>query len=341
MNNITLSMMSAEELASRLDALVSDERQWQVEFLRHLAELDRRQLHVTLGYPSLFAYCTQALRLTNASAFRRTTAARLMTRFPVIAAFLQSRRLCLTTLCLLKDVLDEANHAVLLERAAGRTEAEVKVLVATLRPQPAPSEMIRKLPDPQRPPPPQPEPVSGPEVAHANATPAAPPPRRAVDVKPISAELHVVRLTVTREFLDELDAVRDALSHKIPGRQLDLVLRECLRVTLDVLGRRKLGAPTERAKPIPETTGRTLPTELRRRVWARDAGQCTFVGTGGKRCGARHQLEFHHVMPYARGGSATEGNVTLLCKMHNQHQARADFGDEHMAQFDGRQTTLW
>jgi hypothetical protein len=138
--------LESRVLARRIDELVSSERTVICELLVHLAELERRSLHVELGYPSVFSYCTDRLRLPKASAFRRSTAARLMARFPEILPYLRSGQLCLTTLCALRDVLQPGASADLLARAAGKTEKQVEILVATLMPQPALPDSIRKRP---------------------------------------------------------------------------------------------------------------------------------------------------------------------------------------------------
>ena len=144
----SLSELSSDALTTRLAELRGTERITLVEFLWCLAEMDRRKTHLDLGYPSLFAYCTDALRLPKASAFRRTTSARLLARFPVAAEYLTDGRLCLTTFVLLKDVLQPENHRELLDRTAGKTEEQVQVLVASLRPRPEVMASIRRLPSP-------------------------------------------------------------------------------------------------------------------------------------------------------------------------------------------------
>jgi hypothetical protein len=70
--------------------------------------------------------------------------------------------------------------------------------------------------------------------------------------------------------------------------------------------------------------------EVKRAVWERDGGRCTFVGTGGKRCDARAPLEFDHVDPLARGGQATVDGIRLLCRAHNQYAADRVLGSEFM-----------
>jgi hypothetical protein len=52
----------------------------------------------------------------------------------------------LPTLVELRDVLDEPHLVEILNRAAGRTEEQVEELVAALRPQPIPTDLLRRLP---------------------------------------------------------------------------------------------------------------------------------------------------------------------------------------------------
>jgi 5-methylcytosine-specific restriction endonuclease McrA len=55
-------------------------------------------------------------------------------------------------------------------------------------------------------------------------------------------------------------------------------------------------------------------------VWARDGGQCAFVGTAG-RCTERGFLEYHHVIPFADGGETNVSNLELRCRAHNAFEA--------------------
>ena len=75
---------------------------------------------------------------------------------------------------------------------------------------------------------------------------------------------------------------------------------------------------------------RVRPASVKRAVWTRDRGCCAFEGAEG-RCGERGFLEFHHVVPYADGGAATEENVQLRCRVHNQYEAETVFGHHERA----------
>ena len=75
-------------------------------------------------------------------------------------------------------------------------------------------------------------------------------------------------------------------------------------------------------------TGRTIPAAVKRAVWQRDRGRCSYVDrTSGRRCGSQHLLQIDHVVPYARGGAAEPNNLRLLCAAHHRHRhAGAGFG---------------
>ncbi len=80
------------------------------------------------------------------------------------------------------------------------------------------------------------------------------------------------------------------------------------------------------APPQPRVRSRAIPVAVRRQVWERDRGCCSYVDRGsGRRCGSRHLLEIDHVVPYALGGSAEPDNLRLLCAAHHRyrHAARA------------------
>jgi 5-methylcytosine-specific restriction endonuclease McrA len=313
-----LEAVSDGHLTARLYELRSQERALLVEFLRYLAELDRRRLYLEAGYPSLFAFCTEYLGLTSSSAFRRTTAARLLARFPVVATYLADGRLCLTTLVELRDVLEESRLDEVLGRAAGRTEQQVKELVAAMRPRPAPPEMLRRLPTPT-----------------ANDNTAVP--QRTVRPEPISEDLRVLRMTVTREFVADLEAVKAALSHQIWDGNIAQLLHQCMRMTLETCERRRRGSG--KARDTGASRSRYVPAAIRDQVWRRDEGQCAFVSTDGHRCRSTHQVELHHLVAFARGGMSSLENLSLRCRKHNAFHAEQDFGAAHIEL--ARQGSLW
>ena len=325
----SLADLPTGALTARLYEIRKAERGLLVEFLTYLGELDRRRTYLELGFPSLFAFLTDHLGYTRSAAFRRSTAARLVVRFPVLCDPLADGRLCLTTLVELRDVLDAERLDEIVARAAGRTEDEVRQLVAALQPRPEPMDLLRRLPPSSPRQAPEPAPVPAPALPPA----AAPRPAR---VEPISEERHVLRVTVGREFVADLAAVRAALSQVVPDGNLERILHECLRRTLVQITRRQRGGERAGAGGKRPPKGRTIPAAVRRAVWKRDEGRCAFVGSDGHRCGSTHQLEYHHVRAFAAGGDASESNIQLCCSSHNGFIAERELGAEHVRLARGR-----
>jgi hypothetical protein len=82
-------------------------------------------------------------------------------------------------------------------------------------------------------------------------------------------------------------------------------------------------------------SGRHIPAALKRAVWERDQGRCTFVDSRGFRCGETGWLEFHHEQSFAKDGPMTLENLALRCRPHNDLAAERDFGREHMRRKKG------
>ena len=94
------------------------------------------------------------------------------------------------------------------------------------------------------------------------------------------------------------------------------------------LERRKFAATSRPHQAPGRASGdpRHIPAALKRAVWERDLGRCTFVSERGERCPAHSRLEFDHADPVARGGRATVENLRLRCRAHNQFAAERMFG---------------
>src|SRR5258708_40301283 len=110
--------MDARAIADRLRVLACEERQLKVQLIELLGPFDEERLYLELGYPSCCAFLTQALGFSNASAYRRITAARLLRKLPTVVEWISSGRVSLTKLGALKDVLTVENHRELLDQAS-------------------------------------------------------------------------------------------------------------------------------------------------------------------------------------------------------------------------------
>ena len=68
-------------------------------------------------------------------------------------------------------------------------------------------------------------------------------------------------------------------------------------------------------------SGRAISAGVRRQVWQRDGGRCSYVDPQtGRRCNSTHLIEIDHIVPHALGGAADPGNLRLLCGAHHRHR---------------------
>jgi len=142
--------LSDPELLAQTQAFAEQEREATAELVAHLAVLEvRPAAHAAVGYGSLFAYCTEALRLSEDAACTRIAAARWCRLFPVIADLMAAGSLSLTAVRLLGPHLTPENHEAVLARALGRPCKAVEALVAELNPQPDLAGSVRRLPRPR------------------------------------------------------------------------------------------------------------------------------------------------------------------------------------------------
>jgi hypothetical protein len=148
----TAVALSDPDLLARIPVLAAHERTATAELVAHLAALRLRpSLYAAQGYGSLFAYCRQALRLSEDAASNRIHAARACLKFPLILDLLAAGELSLSAVRMLRPHLTLENHERVLAGARNARRADILRLVAELAPRPDVAASIRKLPLPRQP----------------------------------------------------------------------------------------------------------------------------------------------------------------------------------------------
>ena len=176
-------------------------------------------------------------------------------------------------------------------------------------------------------------PVSGSAVHPANL------PKTRDDAEPLTGELRRLHVTVSKRFLEKLAKARDALSHSHPDASTEAVLEAALDLLLVKKDGQKGLVKKPRTTPArPSGRPRHIPAEVKRAVWARDAGRCQWPVESGGICGSTRLLDLDHVVPVARGGTSSVENLRVVCRCHNQLAASRIFGEAWMERFtaDGR-----
>ncbi len=347
----SLAGLSNRDLLTRVKALVLKERSTTLEILVHLNEVERRKLHLSLGYPSLFEYCTRALGYSSSAAGRRIHAARCVREFPEVYELLAKNAVTLVTISLVASILNDSNKTELLGRIRYKSQREVEAIAATYRPPVFFRDRARPVC------------VAVPETEEKAAvnsgqrgpiTPSAgsekTPNSVGVDDQPEAPALRLeqkllVQFLASESFMKKFEEAKALLSNQLPNASYEAVLGRALDELLrshspkEKQQRREKRKHASRPKNTPEKTEpmRHIPAATRDAVFTRDQGRCTFVGSTGKRCEATHYLQIDHIVPFARGGTSTIDNLRLLCAKHNKTEAEREFGAQTMRRFHTRE----
>jgi len=347
MDPFATSHFSHDALLHDLKTLDGQDRRTAAVQLSRIAEFQKRGLFLREGYPSMHAYCVHGLHWCEGTASRRIYAARAARRFPVLFDAVADGRLHLTAVLMLAKHLTSGNVDELVAAATHKSKTEIEQLIADRFPQPDLPEVLQTIAPPQ-PIPTTAAPQSGqysPENADAvipPVRPSAPEPTRQYspentesralrpELKPLSPQRFGFQCTFDQETHELFQDLRALMSHEIPTGEMALVIKGAFKLAKAELLKRKCAATDRPGQSRGCTSARHVPAAVKRAVWERDGGQCTFVSESGRRCEERAWLEYDHAEPVARGGEATVENVRLLCRAHNQHAAERTFGAEFM-----------
>jgi hypothetical protein len=360
--------LSDDALELRLRKLLAAGARTEALVVAHLAEVECRRLHVRSGYRSLFEYCLVALGFSEFEAVFRISAARTTRNFPLAFELLERGELHLSGLHLLRSHLTPDNHVELLGAARLKSKRDIEKLIAARFPRPGIPANVRPfarmeplssgryrlelmIDEPLK----EKLERACDRLSHVNPSrDLARVLDRALDA--LMRQLDKGRLGKPRldagaagppghdvagaaagsggeGIADQETAAGDdanmagivAPSEK--GAELEGMLTTTPSSNVEVEASENI-APLRKG---PAAARSHIPWRVARAVAERDEHRCTFVSSGGIRCGARGFLQLHHEQPWARGGADTIDNLRLLCAAHNALLAEQDFGREVVA----------
>ena len=171
-------------------------------------------------------------------------------------------------------------------------------------------------------------------------------------VAPLSPDTYKVQFTSSKAFKEKLRRAQDLLRHRIPDGNIATVMETALDLLIEqvtkerfAVGRKPRSKPAAPAapaddappaesdapKPPPElVVSRHIPDAIKRAVYERDGGRCTFADHQGNRCPETGGLEFDHMDGFAVTGKHDVDRIRLLCRPHNQYEAERRYGRAFM-----------
>ena len=330
-----LKTLNDTHLIDSTEKVVTTLRRVDLALLEHLAEIEARELHLKSGYSSLFKMCTEKFRLSEASAYRRVAASRLLRKYPLVKAHLAAGDVSMCTLAAVAgrigELTSEVQRLELLTAIAGKSKSQVDELLA--RSSACGTTKKRDVIRPVR--------AAQYQLPLSSASTGIPNQNPSKGLSPAlqlgggTAEVSFrIAFTASSAFRDKFQKARDLLKHKKPNGSIEAVLEEALDC---LLKSRDLDQKKPRKAAVSVTSPRYIPTTVKRHVIARDSGQCTFTSTDGRRCDQKAGLEFEHRVPFAHGGSSADyQNIELLCRSHNAWRARQIFSKSRQLSGPGK-----
>jgi 5-methylcytosine-specific restriction endonuclease McrA len=290
-----------------------------MKVLQLLREVEADQHYLAMGYPTLFEFAINELGYSAGSAHRRIQGMRLLKTLPEMEEKLEDGSLSLCVAAKTQSFFHQ-------EDRKRREEGQAKVSAESKR------EIVQSM--------------FGASARQCEAKLAAISPESVIPhekERSVAAGKTLIQFVADDELLAKLEKLKGLLAHQnFEGRYdrlfeilADLALKKLdpeqkpqKKVKPEIEGsdphqeEATAGIPTvEKAAIV--SRSRYVPASIKRAVWNRDGGRCTFRDPAtGRQCESRHALQLDHIKPYAWGGETSQSNLQLRCSQHNAYTAQ-------------------
>lgn len=295
--------LSDSELVAETKRCVAREREATLAVIERVREIQRRLLHLEIGYSSLHEFCVVELGYSDGAAYRRIHAMELCEELPQARESIAEGRLSLSNAASLQRYLETEPEKHQSSAARGALFAEIEGKS---------KRECERIFNPEQ---------TGQEMKlHVDEDTLA-------DLKRLS-ELLVIPMTDHATLIKKIAKI--ALKTVDPLQKKASTKSGSADKKLSTSPEKLEQASARRSSKSP----RSISAPIKRAIWVRDESMCAFVNTvTGKRCCSRYGLQIDHIVPVALGGRATLENLRLLCFAHNHFEAQRILGLEKMAQY--------
>jgi len=333
-----LRKLSEALLIETTHRLAKEERRITLELLWHIREIDRRKIPHKMGMSGIFDYCVRVLNYSEGSAFRRVQSMRALDENPELEKSIIAGKMNLTTASQLQTFLQRAKRqgipvlpplpqhltkedaqtqektqkADFFSSFEGLSSRRVEQKLSEISPTLARREHERLLNE---------------HELEVRLTVSSETKRRWVRISELAA--HRMNFDPSTRRIVELSAEMavSALEKEKVGKHPETVSEKINAAVNKEIKNPSNGNTTEQTPAHPS---RRISAPLRRLIWWRDQGRCTYHSPATKtRCASRFALEIDHIKPFSLGGSSIDAeNLRLLCKSHHQMMTEKTFKAE-------------
>ncbi len=255
----------------------------ELELLNILGLIDQDNTYLAFGVSSLFRYCVEILKLSEADTMKFIQVTRKAALIPELKTAIENGDITTTKAARISSVITPGNHLQWIETAKLSTHRELER-----------------------------------EVASAN-----PVPHTVHKIKPLDAEYSELKLTISKELQQKLEQVQKILNtssiHDALEKSLDHILKKKDPLAKAERSLNNLHRTCDVAKVVTSSlvttnkNSRVLPAHTKHKVFLRDRGRCTF-----KNCGSDRFIQIHHRKPVSQGGTHELTNLMTLCHAHHR-----------------------
>ncbi|OFZ47623.1 MAG: hypothetical protein A2381_09600 [Bdellovibrionales bacterium RIFOXYB1_FULL_37_110] len=141
-------------------------------------------------------------------------------------------------------------------------------------------------------------------------------PKRTI-INNATTEIARVHVNLSKETLKKIEKVKNLTKEDDLDKIISLLADTYINQKIEV---------KRESKNVPAKNSRHIPRKIKETVYKRTNGEC-------ENCKSTQNLEFDHLIPYAKGGTNNLTNIQLLCSNCNKRKAIKDFGQEKMDHF--------
>ena len=268
-------------------SLAKSLRKIENELLEVLTQVEDNKVYQALGYSSLFRYCTDELKLSEAQSYQYIGVARKSKQVPELKKAIKEEKLSVSKAKKICSVITAKNQQKWIEAATTLPIKQIEREVAKINPQSTVQERI----------------------------------------KPVAGDVSELRCPISSEVDQMLVRIKDLVSQKLrkPAKMND-ALKAMAELYLEKQDPIRKAQRNHNKKPrqlFTRTVGRKAQTRavlapIKHPVMLRDQGQCTHKDNNGRRCQEKRWLELHHIKPVSMGGVHSIVNLTTLCSHHHK-----------------------
>ncbi|MEK2688517.1 HNH endonuclease [Bdellovibrio sp. GT3] len=322
MNSTNVKSMTDHQLIERVDFLVRRERELAECLIWHLQEIQERKLYIQMGFVSLFECLVKRFKYSEATAYSRISALKIISTIPEAAEALCSGEVNVTNLTLVQSSIRKQEKATgesvsieqktqYLNSIKSKTTQEAKQILAEINPiQELPTDKIQYL-----------------DKDHAQL--------QVTVEKSVLAKFEKLKALISHEnispnYNDLLHLALDAATEKIEKRKgiHTPIKKDLIKNNLTSKDRSSKISFARNDRHCKSSTqsfaiknSRYISRYVKRAILHRSQGQCEHIHPDGKRCHSRFQLQFDHVHAFSKGGGSDFGNIQTLCRVHNAYKA--------------------